>query len=48
MKVAAAWFKRSKSPYVKFTVYPEAQHDSWTQTYDNAEVWKWLFEQKRK
>ncbi len=32
---------------VKFTLYPEAQHDSWTVTYDNPEVWKWLFEQKR-
>ena len=32
---------------VKFTLYPEAQHDCWTATYDNPEVWKWLFEQKR-
>lgn len=32
---------------VKFTLYPEAQHDSWTVTYDNPDVWKWLFEQKR-
>ncbi len=32
---------------VKFTVYPDAQHDSWTATYDNPEVWKWLFEQRR-
>ena len=32
---------------VKFTVYPDAQHDSWTATYDNPEVWKWLFEQHR-
>jgi len=33
---------------VKFTVYPEAGHNSWTQTYDNPDVYKWLFEQKRK
>jgi predicted peptidase len=37
--------KRS-SGNVKFTVYPEAGHDSWTETYDNPEVWKWLFEQQ--
>ena len=33
---------------VKFTVYPDAGHDSWTETYDNPELWKWLEEQKRK
>lgn len=38
--------KRSKGN-VEFTVYPEAQHDSWTETYANPDVWKWLFEQKR-
>ena len=32
---------------VKFTVYPDASHDSWTATYDNPEVWEWLFQQKR-
>ncbi len=32
---------------VKLTLYPEAAHDSWTQTYDNPEVWKWLFAQER-
>jgi predicted peptidase len=31
---------------VKFTVYPEAAHDSWTETYNNEEVYKWLLEQK--
>ena len=47
-EMAAGWFKRAGAPNVKFTVYPEAGHDSWTQTYDNPEVWKWLFEQTRK
>lgn len=46
-EMAVAWFKRNKAPNVKLTVYPEVNHDSWTQTYDNPEVWKWLFEQKR-
>jgi predicted peptidase len=32
---------------VKFTVYPDASHDSWTATYDNPEVWEWLLQQKR-
>jgi predicted peptidase len=26
----------------KLTVYPEAKHDSWTQTYDNPELYKWF------
>jgi predicted peptidase len=32
---------------VKFTLYPDAGHDSWTETYNNPEVWDWLFKQKR-
>lgn len=31
----------------KFTYYPEAGHDSWTETYNNPELYKWLLEQKR-
>ncbi len=27
---------------VRFTVYPEAGHDSWTATYDNPELYAWL------
>ncbi len=30
---------------VKFTVYPEANHDSWTETYDNPEFFKWILSQ---
>ena len=26
----------------KLTVYPDANHDSWTKTYDNPEVYEWL------
>jgi predicted peptidase len=33
---------------VDLEVYPGVGHDSWTRTYRNPEVWKWLFEQKRK
>lgn len=30
----------------KFTVYPEAAHDSWTETYNNQALYDWLLEQK--
>ncbi len=32
---------------VKFTVYPEAEHDSWTAAYDDPELYAWLLQQKR-
>jgi predicted peptidase len=32
---------------VKFTSYPNADHDSWTETYNNPELYKWLLEQRR-
>lgn len=31
----------------KFTIYPEADHNSWTETYDNPEFYKWFFSHKR-
>ncbi len=31
----------------KLTVYPDAGHDSWTETYDNPELYEWLLAQKR-
>jgi len=46
-EMAANFFKRLKAPNVKLTVYPDAGHDAWTQTYDNPEVWAWLFAQRR-
>jgi predicted peptidase len=30
---------------VKFTIYPEANHDSWTETYNNPEIYEWLLNQ---
>lgn len=30
----------------KFTIYPDAGHDSWTETYDNKEFFKWILNQK--
>jgi pimeloyl-ACP methyl ester carboxylesterase len=35
------------NPNAKFTIYPEADHDSWTETYNNDEFYKWLLSQKR-
>jgi len=32
---------------VKCTIYPEAGHDAWTETYENPELYQWLLEQKR-
>jgi predicted peptidase len=33
---------------VKLKIYPDAGHDSWTETYNNPELYSWLLEQKRK
>ena len=33
---------------VKLTIYPDAQHDSWTQTYDNPAFYDWLLRQRRR
>ncbi len=32
---------------IKFTIYPEAGHDSWTKTYDNPELYKWFLKHSR-
>ncbi|GAH52989.1 unnamed protein product, partial [marine sediment metagenome] len=32
---------------VRFTIYPEAGHDSWTETYDNPEFYDWLLKHKK-
>ena len=31
----------------KFTVYPEAGHDSWTEAYNDPQLYEWLLQQKR-
>jgi len=30
----------------KITIYPEAEHDSWTVTYDNPELYEWFLSHK--
>ena len=32
---------------VKYTVYPDAGHDSWTATYNNPEIYEWLLQHKK-
>jgi predicted peptidase len=32
---------------VQLTVYPEAQHDSWTETYNNSKLYEWFLSHKR-
>jgi len=31
----------------KLTIYPDANHDSWTKTYDNPELYKWLLRHRK-
>lgn len=33
---------------VKFTIYPDAEHNSWAAAYDNPELYKWLLAHKRR
>ncbi|HZR21033.1 MAG TPA: alpha/beta fold hydrolase [Verrucomicrobiae bacterium] len=33
---------------VKLTIYPEAGHDSWTETYNNPQLYSWLLEHRRR
>jgi predicted peptidase len=39
--------KKGGVPDVKLTVYPEAGHDSWTETYKNPELYDWLLKHSR-
>ena len=32
---------------VQFTVYPDAGHDSWTETYDNPKLYEWFLSHKK-
>ncbi|MGD0260166.1 MAG: prolyl oligopeptidase family serine peptidase [Verrucomicrobiota bacterium] len=40
--------KKAGVPDVKLTVYPDAQHDSWTETYKNPELYEWLLKHERR
>ena len=32
---------------VKFTIYPDAGHDSWTESYNNQELYDWFLEHRK-
>lgn len=36
------------NPTARYTVYPEVDHDSWTETYSNPELYFWLLAQAKK
>ncbi len=38
---------RKAGSNVKFTIYPEAGHDSWTETYANPELYEWFLQHKK-
>jgi len=38
---------REKGGNPKLTIYPDAEHDSWTETYNNPELYEWLLKQRR-
>jgi predicted peptidase len=38
---------RAYGSQVRFTVYPEARHDSWTATYSNPELYEWFLSHSR-
>jgi predicted peptidase len=40
--------KRAGVPDFKLTVYPDAQHDSWTETYNNPALYDWLLKHERR
>lgn len=40
-------FKRAGCQEVELTVYPEAQHDSWTETYANPKLYEWFMKHSR-
>jgi predicted peptidase len=42
-----AALKRAGCEDVKLTIYPEAQHDSWTPTYANPELFAWFLQHAR-
>ena len=46
-----AWLRKQgarRIPNAKLTIYPEAMHDSWTETYDNPKLYDWFLAHQRK
>jgi predicted peptidase len=32
---------------VRFTIYPDTEHDAWSETYDNPELYEWMLQHTR-
>lgn len=45
-KMVAA-YKANGGSDIRYTEYPEADHDSWTETYDNPEFYEWFLSHRR-
>jgi predicted peptidase len=43
-----AALKKAGVKEMKITVYPEAGHDSWTETYKNEKLYEWFLQHQRK
>ena len=41
------WLKGHGLPEAKLTLYPEAQHDAWSETYRNPELYDWFLKHRR-
>src|SRR5665213_121793 len=41
------YLKKLGTHEVKLTIYPESQHDCWTQTYANPELFEWFLQHSR-
>lgn len=39
---------KSRGGDAKLTIYPEARHDSWTETYNNQKLYDWFLEHRKK
>ncbi len=46
-RMIAAVKRVSENNKVQLTVYPEAGHDSWTEAYNNPELYRWFLQHKR-
>ncbi len=38
---------RNRGGNAKFTIYPDAGHDSWTETYNNQKLYDWFLEHRK-
>ena len=40
--------KQFNNKKLKLTIYPDADHDSWTETYKNPKLYEWFLKHKKK